>query len=76
MLCAYFGIHAAQPFLATAALRAENDGVERKLQELNYKSQQIQHDIATFETPQGVEEQGRRHGYLKPGEKPLHIAGQ
>jgi len=73
VLCAYFGVQAAYPFVQAGRLRSENDLTEKQIQGYKYRTQQIGREIGSFNTPQGIEMQGRRQGFLKRGERRLHL---
>ncbi len=73
LLCGYLGMQAAYPFVQSGRLRRENDETERQVQGYRYRRQQVEREMKSFTTPEGIEEQGRRQGYLKAGEHRLRI---
>ena len=71
--CMWLGVSVAHPFLVGAALTQKNESVERSINLIRVRNQELTRDIRAFETKEGVEKMGRLHGYAFPNERRLNI---
>lgn len=73
-LVAGWALHvAAQPYVKAYRMRAENAQIERQILAMRQELQGLRKSVAALGTPQGMEREARRLGYLRPGEIPLII---
>ncbi len=76
VVCLVFGwqgVLAAHPFLLASRLRADNDQVEREILRLRLQNQRVVKEIKALDTPQGIQNEGRKQGWVLPGEQRLRI---
>jgi hypothetical protein len=76
VVCLVFGwqgVQAAHPFLLASRLRNDNDQVEREILRLRLQNQRAIKEIKVLETPQGVEREARKLGWVLPKEQRLRI---
>lgn len=73
LLMAWFGTAAGGQFVKARFMRAENARIERRILELRLENQRLRKAVAALNTPQGMEREARRLGYVRPGEIPLVI---
>jgi cell division protein FtsB len=62
-----------RPYLAAARMAADNAQVERRMLQSRLEVQRLRKRARALDTPQGMEREARRLGYVKPGEVPLII---
>ena len=62
-----------RPYLIGDQIAAENQKLERQLKDGQVRVDHQREELASLQTPQGMEREARRLGYLKPNEVPLFI---
>ena len=55
------------------AMRAENEHMRREILALKAEQQRLRKEQAALQTPEGMEREARRLGYLRPGEARLSV---
>lgn len=73
VLCGWFGLLSAQPYLLAMRLRAENDALERKTRWYYQENQRAEKEVKALDTPEGVMRAARKLGYVLPGEQRLRL---
>ena len=61
------------PYLYAERMSRENDRLERKQMAGKVVLQNLEKSVAASRTPQGMEKEARRLGFVRPGEVPLVI---
>lgn len=69
----YTGRWLARPFILAEKMCADNEQLERRILALEKENQQLRKSLITLTTPQGMEREARRYGYVRPGEAVLVI---
>ncbi len=73
LLMAWLGIVVRRPYLVADGMMAENRTLEKQANEIKIRNQRLRKEVAALQTPQGMEREARRLGFVKKNEVPLVI---
>jgi len=71
LLTTLLGMATREQFNKVARMKAENRRIEHRIQLTEQEIQELRKAVAALETPQGMEREARRQGFVKKGEVPL-----
>ena len=69
----WLGAVVRRPYLIAGQMEAENRRDERRVADLKKQNLELRKDIQALDTPQGMEREARRLGYVKQGEALLVV---
>lgn len=73
LLTTLLGMATREQFDKVARMKAENRRIENRIQATEQEIQELRKAVAALQTPQGMEREARRQGFVKKGEVPLVI---
>lgn len=74
-LCGWLGAQATHPFALAGQWRDENDRIERQMLRYRLENQRQEKELKALETPEGIEREARKYGFVRPQEQKLRIPG-
>ncbi len=69
----WLGVLAGRPFVIASRMRSENARIERKINDMRMDVQAKRKDVAALNTDAGREQEARRLGFVREGERQLII---
>jgi DNA repair exonuclease SbcCD ATPase subunit len=72
----HLGVQTGERWMRAQEMRRENARIERRLLEVQQENQRLRREAQALQTPNGMEREARRLGYLRPGEVPLIVLPQ